>query len=121
MLSNFSNNKKEFWKIIKHFTTKKDSVSSIPPLNTTTASGTHLLHVTDKEKADCLNSYFASISTFDDSHAVLPPFMELTDSVLDRIDISEEEIKDVIVNLDPIKLLDRTLLVIKLLNRLQEL
>ena len=29
--------------------------------------------------------------------------MELTDSVLDRIDISEEEIKDVIVNLDPNK------------------
>ena len=103
MLSNFNNNKKEFWKIIKHFTTKKDSVSSIPPLNTTTFSGTHLLHVTDKEKADCLNSYFASISTKDDSHAVLPPFMELTDSVLDRIDISEEEIKDVIVYLDPNK------------------
>ena len=41
LLSNFSKNKKEFWKIIKHFTTKKDSVSSIPPLNTTTASGTH--------------------------------------------------------------------------------
>ena len=53
LLSNFNNNKKEFWKIIKHFTTKKDSVSSISPLNTTTASGTHLLHVTDKEKADC--------------------------------------------------------------------
>ena len=103
LISNFNNNKKDFWKIIKHFTTKKDSVSSIPPLNTTTASGTHLLHVTDKEKADCLNSYFASISTLDDSHAVLPPFMELTDSVLDRIDISEEEIKDVIVNLDPNK------------------
>ena len=63
LISNFNNNKKEFWKIIKHFTTKKDSVSSIPPLNTTTASGTHLLHVTDKEKADCLNSYFVSIST----------------------------------------------------------
>ena len=59
--------------------------------------------MTDKEKTDCLNSYFASISTLDDSHAVLPPFMELTDSVLDRIDISEEEIKDVIVNLDPNK------------------
>ena len=103
LLSNFNKNKKEFWKTIKHFTTNKDSVSSIPPLNTTTASGTHLLHVTDKEKADCLNSYFAYISTLDDSHAVLPPFMELTDSVLDRIDISEEEIKDVIVNLDPNK------------------
>ena len=56
----------------------------------------------DKEKVE-LNSYFASISTLDDSHAVLTPFMELTDSVLDRNDITEEEIKYVIVNLDPNK------------------
>ena len=82
---------------------KNDSVSSIPPLNTTTASGSNLLHVTDKEKSDCLNSYFASISTLDDSCAVLPPFEELTNSVLDKIDITEEEIRDVIVNLDPNK------------------
>ena len=78
LLSNFDNNKKEFWKIVKHFTctTKKGSVSSFPSLNTTTTSGTHLLHVTDKEKAVCLNSYFASISyILEDSHAVLSPFM----------------------------------------------
>ena len=97
LCSNFNNNKKDFWKIIKHFTTKKDTVSSIPPLNTTTASGTHIIHVTDEGKANCLNSYFASISTLDDSHENLPPFIELTDKVLDKIDITEEEIKDVIV------------------------
>ena len=68
-----------------------------------TASGSNLFHVTDKEKSDCLNSYFASISTLNDSCAVLPPFEELTNSVLDKIDITEEEIRDVIVNLDPKK------------------
>ena len=103
LLSNFNTNKKDFWKIVKHFMNKNDSVSSIPPLNTTTASGSNLLHVTDKEKSDCLNSYFASISTLDDSCAVLPPFEELTNSVLDKIDITEEEIRDIIVNLDPNK------------------
>ena len=103
MLSNFSNNKKDFWKIVKHFTTKKDSVSSIPPLSTPTASGAHLWHVTDEEKAGCLNSYFASVSSLDDSHAVLPPFTELTDKALDNIDITEDEINYIIVNLDPNK------------------
>ena len=34
---------------------------------------------------------------------ILPPFIELTEKVLDKIDITEEEIKDVIVNLDPNK------------------
>ena len=103
LLSNFSNNKKDFWKIVKHFTTEKDSVSSIPPLSTPTASGAHLWHVTDGEKADCLNSYFASVSSLDDSYAVLLPFIELTDKVLDNVDITEDEINDIIVNLDPNK------------------
>ena len=31
------------------------------------------------------------------------PFLEHTDKVLDNIEITEEEIKDVIVNLDPNK------------------
>ena len=39
----------------------------------------------------------------DDSNADLPPFYELTDKVLDKIDITEDEIKDVIINLDPNK------------------
>ena len=103
LLSNFSNNKKDFWKIVKHFTSKKDTVSSIPPLSTTNTSGTHILHVTDEEKANCLNNYFAAISTLDDSNADLPPYYELTDKVLDKIDITEDEIKYVIINLDPNK------------------
>ena len=90
-------------KIVKHFTTKNDSVSSIPSLSTPTASGAHLWHVTDREKADCSNSYFASVSSLDDLHAVLPPFAELTDKVLDNIGITEDEINDIIVNLDPNK------------------
>ena len=34
---------------------------------------------------------------------IYPPFYELTDKVLDKIDITEDEIKDVIINLDPNK------------------
>ena len=50
-----------------------------------------------------MNSYFASVSSLDDSQAELPPFTELTDATLDNIEITEEEINDVIENLDPNK------------------
>ena len=49
LLTNFSSNKKEFWKIVKHFVNKKDSVSTIPPLRTFTASGDSIWHVSDRE------------------------------------------------------------------------
>ena len=99
LLTNLSNKKKEFWKIVKHF----DSVSTIPPLCTFNTSGSSVWHVSDDEKADSLNSFFASGFSLDDSHADLPTFTELTDKILDNIEITEEEIKDVIENLDPNK------------------
>ena len=37
----------------------------------------------------------------DNSQASLPSFLELTDKVFDNIELTKEEIKDVIVNLDP--------------------
>ena len=57
----------------------------------------------DEDKADSLNYYFASVSSLDDSQADLPPFVELTDNSLDTIEITEEEINDVLENLDPNK------------------
>ena len=103
LLTNFSNNKKEFWKIVKHFVNKKDSVSTIPPLCTTNIDGSQVWHVNDEDKADSLNSYFASVSSLDDSQADLPPFVEFTDNSLDTIEITEEEVNDVLENLDPNK------------------
>ena len=103
LLTNFSSNKKEFWKIVKHLINKKDSVSSIPPLCTTHTDGSQVWHVNDEDKADSLNSYFASVSSLDDSQADLPPFVELTDNSLDTIEITEEEVNDVLENLDPNK------------------
>ena len=66
---------KDFWKIVKHFTSKKDTVSSIPPLSTTNTSGTHISHVTGEEKANCLNNYFAAISTFGRLKCRFTPFL----------------------------------------------
>ena len=56
LLTNFSSNKKGFWKIVKHFVNKKDSIYSIPPLCTTHTDGSQVWHVNDKDKADSLNS-----------------------------------------------------------------
>ena len=98
LMSSFCNNKNDFWKIVKHFTSKNDSVSSIPPLCTTDTAGTQKWHVTDEEKVECLNSFFASVSSLDDTDVVLPPFTEHTGEVLEHINVTEEEINDVIVN-----------------------
>ena len=59
--------------------------------------------MTDEEKADSLNAYFESVSSLDDSQANLPPFSALTDTTLDNIEITEDEVSDVIENLDPNK------------------
>ena len=45
-------------------------------------SGEVNFHVSDEEKANCLNSYFASVSSVDDSHTTLSPFTDLTDHFL---------------------------------------
>ena len=87
---------------MKHFVNKKDTVSTIPPLCTVNEI-TPVWHVTDEEKAETLNSYFASVSSLDDSQAELPPLTELTDASIDNIEITEDEVIDVIVNLDPNK------------------
>ena len=41
------------------------------------------------------------MSSIDDSQADLPPFVELTHNSLDTIEITEEEVNDVLENIDP--------------------
>ena len=119
LLTQFNNNKKEFWKIVKHFVNKKDTVSTITPLCTVNEN-TPVWHVTDEEKAETLNSYFASVSSLDDSQAELPPLTELTDASIDNIEITEDEVIDVIVNLDPNKASGPDLISNKMLKRVSK-
>ena len=83
-------------KINRHFVKNKDSTSSIPPLTKRLESGDNVYYTTDKEKADCLNIYFTSVSHVDDSEAFLPPFVEKTNQYLDNIIIMEIEVKDIL-------------------------
>ena len=61
LIESSSNNNQEFWKIIRRFV-KSNASTSIPPL--VTQENEHCqIHTTDYKKAECLNSYFTSIST----------------------------------------------------------
>ena len=65
----YSNDKKQFWSIIRHFVKNNRSTSSIPLKN-----GQNTYSYTDQEKADCLNDFFTSVSTINDDNCPLPTF-----------------------------------------------
>ena len=88
-----SNDKRNFWKVIKHFV-KGDTSTSIPPLNDLTNNNS--FHITTQNKADCLNNYFASISTVDDSNTSLPQYNFKTQNKLTYFEVKEEEIVELI-------------------------
>jgi hypothetical protein len=91
-----NNDKRGFWNIIRYFVKNNDCTNNIPPLIKQSIDGETDFFTSDQEKADCLNDYFASISTVNDSGAVLPPFLPKTDLNLSNISITESEIEDVI-------------------------
>ena len=83
IVSDFQNNdKRKFWKVIRHFVKNNNSSSSIPPLCSTLPNGENQWHFNDQDEANCLNDYFASISTVNDEHTPLPSFSKLTDNSL---------------------------------------
>ena len=63
-----NNDKRKFWKVIRHFVKSNSSASSIPPLGSTLLNGNNQWYFNDLHKANCLNDYFASISTVNDEH-----------------------------------------------------
>lgn len=67
-----------------------------PPLTKVSDPGEMHCFTSDKEKADCLNFYFASVSTINDSTASLPPFEEKTDKSTDDVIITEKKVKDIL-------------------------
>ncbi len=91
----FSNNKRYFWKLVRHFVKDSKSSGVIPPLKNNDGNNDNY-YFSDFEKANCLNNYFVSISTVNDTNATLPPFDLKTDQVLDMIVISESEVSDIL-------------------------
>ena len=104
IVSDFQNNdKRKFWKVIRHLVKSNSSASSISPLCSTLPNGNNQWHFNDLDKANCLNDYFASISTANDEHTELPPFSKFTDNSLSQIHCTELEIENIIEVLNPNK------------------
>ena len=96
-----SNDRKGFWKIIRHFVKEHDSSSAtMPPLGMANADGQINFYTTNDEKANCLNEYFASISTVNDENVTLPNLSFKTQAKLSDITFTSKEIEDVIINLN---------------------
>ena len=83
----------KFWKVIRHFVKNNNSTFYIPPLFSALPSGDNQWYFNDQDKANCLNDYFASISTVNDENTQLPPFTKLTDNSLSQIICTEQEIE----------------------------
>ena len=62
------NSSKTFWQVMGRFMGKTGTSITVPPLHKQNKT----LAFSDFEKAQELNSYFASISTIDDTNTVLP-------------------------------------------------
>ena len=78
------------------FMKNNNSTSSIPLLCSTLPNGDNNWHFNDQDKANCLNDYFASISTVNDSETQLPPFTKTNDNSLSQINYTELEIENII-------------------------
>ena len=97
---NFSQNKRYFCKLTRYFFKSNTASASVPPLYSTDENGDIKMYTTDKEKADCLNDYFTSISWVCDENVQLPEFQKITNSTLQDITISENEVKDILSTLN---------------------
>ena len=97
------NDKRKFWQVVRHFVKNNDSSTTIPPLVSSSPLGGNKFHFTDKEKAECLNDYFASISNVDDQNTALPPFFRKSPNSLSNISCTAEEVELLVQTLNPNK------------------
>ena len=96
LTESFTNNKRDFWRLTRYFVKKNTASCSIPPLCTTDEFNITKLHTTDKEKADCLIDYFTSVSRVSEENTRLPNFQKITNSHLDSIFITVNEVKEIL-------------------------
>ena len=94
------NDKRGFWKIIKHFLKKDKSVSCFPPLCEILSNGETVWYTSTQEKADCLNNYFTSISEVDDTNIVLPGIQLKTANKLVIDEVTKSETEDIIQSIE---------------------
>ena len=88
---------KKWYKISKSLL-ERNNVSSYPPL-----SVNNELVVDIVEKASALNNFFLSICQLDDSEAIMPPNVDATVPTLKRIQVTQQEVYDILRCIDTTK------------------
>ena len=95
IISSKDNGNKTFWHVMGRFMGKTNNSTIIPPLRLSDNN----YAFTNKEKAECLNDFFFSFSSIDDSDNDLPNFENRTDSILSNINITQTDVKDILSSL----------------------
>ena len=98
-----SNDKKQFWKVIRHFVKGNCTSSSIPPLNSFPVTGQNEFCFSSEDKAELLNKYFTSISTVNDENVALSAFEYKSQNRLSSITCTQHEVASLIELLNPNK------------------
>ena len=92
--NNDSISPRRWWSIAKSFLGFK-SESTLPPI----IDGDKL-HFDNLSKAEAFNAFFLNHSTLDTSNAILPDMLPTTDSFIDSVIVSENEVLNILKSLD---------------------
>ena len=99
-----ASNPKTYWKLMKMLIKSNKGSNNIPPLQNINNDPDFTDTVYDDlDKCNLLNKYFSLISSVDDRNTDLPDFPSRTNNVIDSINITIQEIIDIIQILDPNK------------------
>ena len=98
-----SNDRKQFWKVVRHFVKGNSSSSSIPPLNSYPVTGQNDFCFSIEDKTELLNKYFTSISIVNDENATLPAFEYKCQNRISSITCTSDEVASLIELLNPNK------------------
>ena len=93
-LSDTNTTAKSYWKILNTFL-NKCRLPRIPPLFVNNE-----FVMDSKEKAEHFNNFFSAQCTPFENQSTLPDFVELTDASLSSFIVTDDEIKDLLLNLD---------------------
>ena len=98
LIESSAKSSKLYWKLLKNVF-KIKTKTEIPPLQNIDEHGNAHIIYNDIDKVESLNNYFASISCLVGDEPALPEFSLLCTDVLDKIEIFEQDISDVISTL----------------------
>ena len=96
-LSTENQNSRLFWKTSKQLLNIDNHSASIPTLS---FNGEYADADDDEQKANMLNKFFSMQTVINDQNKHPPQVPLATDSILDSIHISEQDVRDVLKNLD---------------------